>query len=209
MSATFRLIAAAALVALLSTACEDSIFTADPNPSPDAIGEPAGAATEPTPASGCAFEGVVGDVDLAAAVCRYQALAVQALSSGVIVDAALMEQVSAAIATAAIDPQHARAVVEAAIVQIEQLIAAVVPDDLTPTVADLTDTAFGCMARANELLALAFERQTIGGVPIPEMDDWRATFADAAALAETGDVAGATATVCELNAAMESVLFQT
>lgn len=208
MSATFRLIAGALLVALLIAACDGSAFTADPNPSPGGLAAPTTAAGDPTPASGCAFDGVVSDADLATAVCQYQTLLVQALSSGVIVDPALMEQVSSAIATAAIDPQNARALVEAAIAQIEQRIAAVVPDELTPTVADLTDTAFGCMVRANELLGLAVERQTIGGVPIPEMEAWQATFADAAALAETGDVAGATTVVCDLNADMESVLFQ-
>lgn len=215
MSRLPRHFAVLVVFTLVLTACEESLYTSPDAPvvvdETGADGSGDGATATPSaagPESGCVFDAVPGDAELGALLCHYQALLVQALGSGVIVDSDLMAGVTDAVTNAVLDPQGARETVEGAIAEIERLIAQTVPEPATITVGDLTDDAFVCMARAGELLQEAFQRESLGGVPIPEMDSWQATFDDAAALAETGDIVGATRLVCDLNLQMEGVLFQ-
>ncbi len=158
--------------------------------------------------SGCGLEGFPGDSEFATLLCDYQAVLVRALSSGVVVDPNLMNQVSDAIAAHVADPTAARDAVADVIAAIEQQIVSAVPQPASPTIADLTDGAFDCMARAGELLQEAFQRESIGGVVIPELDQWELAFDEAALLAESGDLISATSLVCDLNVDMEAVLFQ-
>ena len=192
---------------LPATACEPSAFTGEPTDVTPTAAADGGAEPTPTPTqpvSGCDGSAFPGDPTFAALVCDYQAALIGALADGVDVSDDLRTQVQDALVLWVTDPAGARGLVEAAIAQIESARGAV-----SPTVTDVADDLFACVDHAAELLQEASDRVEFGGVPIPELDDWRATFDQAAALADAGDVVGATRLLCDLSDEMESRLIQT
>ena len=203
-----RLLTLVLALALTAAACEPSTFTTPPTSTATPVddgGDAGPAPTPSTPASGCDGTPFPGDPAFAALVCEYQAILLGALADGIDVSADLRGQVTDALVQWVTDPGAARAVLENAIAEIENA-RAVLPS--TQTVADVADDLFSCIDTATDLLNEATNRVEIGGVPIPGLDDWRATFDQAAALAETGDVVGATQLLCDLNGEMDDWLFQ-
>jgi len=77
---------------------------------------------------------------------------------------------------------------------------------VTATVSDVAPTSLNCVITASELLQEATQR--VGGVPMPDLPNWKATFDAAVVLASTGDLIGATAMACDLVPLMEAVLIQ-
>lgn len=209
-----RLLPLLLALALVAAACEPSTFTAPQTPTTPPVVDDGGAggggdSAPPTePVSGCDGTPFPGDPAFAALVCDYQAMLIGALADGIDVSAELRTQATDALVQWITDPSGARTVLENAIAEIESARDALDFDPLTVTVADVADDLFSCIDTATDLLAEATNRVEIGGVPIPGLDDWRTTFDQAAALAETGDVVGATQLLCNLNAEMDAWLFQ-
>ncbi len=172
----------------------------------DGGGEGGEAPTPVEPVSGCDGSPFPGDPAFAELVCEYQAVLIGALADGIDVSSDLRRQVTDALVQWITDPGGARAILENAIAEIETVRASIPP--LTGTVVDVADDLFSCIDTATDLLAEATNRVEIGGVPIPGLDDWRATFDQAAVLAETGDIVGATQLLCDLNVEMDDWLFQ-
>lgn len=191
---------------LVTAACEPTTFTSpvEPTATPLVPGAPAPTSTPAPPATGCDGSSFPGDPAFAVLVCDYQAALIGALADGVDVSAELRSSVTDAIAAWVTDPSGAADILRAAIDEIQALRQV-----LTPTLTDVTDDLFSCIEAASGWLQEATNRVEIGGVPIPELDGWRTAFDDAAALAESGDVAGATRLLCDLATTMESVLVQT
>ena len=197
-------------LALVAAACEPSAFTTPQTPTtpPATDGGDGGGQSQPPvePVSGCDGTPFPGDPAFAALVCEYQAILIGAIADGIDVSSELRGQVTDALGQWITDPGGARSVLESAIAEIENARASIPP--LTSTVADVADDLFSCIDTATDLLAEATNRVEIGGVPIPGLDGWRTTFDQAAALAEAGDVVGATQLLCDLNVEMDDWLFQ-
>ena len=195
-------------LALVAAACEPSTFTTPQTPTtPPVVDDGGGGGTAPTPVepvSGCDGTPFPGDPAFAALVCEYQAVLIGALADGIDVSADLRSQVTDALVQWITDPGGARAILENAITEIENARTLI----STGTVVDVADDLFACIDTATDLLTEATNRVEIGGVPIPGLDGWRAAFDQAAALAETGDIVGATQLLCDLNVEMDDWLFQ-
>jgi hypothetical protein len=207
MSRRIRTLAVLLAFGLVAAGCEESDFLGSPGPVDDQS-----SATEPEPDGetetstvGCGVEGFPGDRAFTEAVCAYQATLIRALAAGVDVSDEI-DSVAEALILWITDPDGALALVEDAIGQIDAMIAPVTPD--TSTMVDVTDNLFACVSDAADWLQIAFDRINIGRVVIPEIDDWQATFDQAAALAEEGRIAEAITVVCGLTDEMESVLVQ-
>lgn len=204
-----RLLPLLLALALVAVACEPSAFTTPQTPTtpPVVDGDGGGGVPAPDePASGCDGTPFPGDPAFAALVCEYQAALLGALADGIDVSSDLRSQVTDALVQWITDPGGARAILENAIAEIETVRASIPP--LTGTVVDVADDLFSCIDTATDLLAEATNRVEIGGVPMPGLDGWRATFDQAAELAETGDIVGATQLLCDLNVEMDDWLFQ-
>ena len=205
-----RLIPLLLALVMAVAACEPSTFTTPTtSTTPPVAGDAGdgGGQTPPTtdPVSGCDGTPFPGDPAFAALVCDYQAILLGALADGIDVGADLRSQATDALVQWVTDPAGARTVLENAIAEIENA-RSLLPT--TTTVVDVADDLFSCIDTATDLLAEATNRVEIGGVVIPGLDDWRATFDQAAALAESGDVVGATQLLCDLNVEMDAWLFQ-
>lgn len=200
-----RIVAVAVTLALVLASCEDFTAAAPEGDVVDSLLETGSDVA--VPEAGCVFDAAPGDARIGELLCRYQGLLFEALSTGVSLAPSLIDQVQAAIDNHGIDPEGARATVEDVIGQIEEQLVTVIRP-LTATVSDLADASFTCLTRAGELLQEALQRRDFGGIPVPGLEDWQATFDTAAAIAASGDLVAATTLVCELNDEMESALIQ-
>lgn len=200
-----RLISATLAAALLLGACELA-----PTEPTAASSQTSTSTDGPTtlPSSGCAFESVASDSTFADLLCRYQGLLFEALGKGISIGSEVTDMVQASIDSHSSDPVGALVSLQDAVATVEGRIDSLA-GTLTGTVADLAPQSFDCVLRAGDLLQEAARMRDVGGVPMPDLDDWRTTFDSAVALAATGDLIGATRIACDLVAVMEPVLVQT
>jgi hypothetical protein len=212
----WRAVAVATAMALVLASCE---YVAPPIAAPVAptaapaagVGTTAGVetvVTAPTPTSGCVFGAVTADTTFGALLCHYQGLLFEALGRGMTIGTQITDQVQSAIDSHPVDPLLALNSLQGAVQAVEGQLTEIVIQVVTATVSDVAPTSLNCVITASELLQEATQRLQIGGVPMPDLPSWQATFDAAVVLASTGDLIGATTMACDLVPLMEAVLIQ-